>query len=404
MNEIEARRALAAAPLADAFLPSLYRATAPYRGCGHGCRYCDGRAERYYVDGDFERDVAARRNLPALLRAEIGRGVARREWGAVCLGSGVTDVYQPAEETERLTRALLAELAETGLPFVVLTKNALVRRDFDLISRFPRALVMLTLTTLDPDLARLLEPGASPPADRLACVRAARDAGFRAGVMAMPLCPGITDGAESFHALAEAALDAGAEFVYPGGLTLRPGRQKDCFVSLVRESFPNLAPLYAKVYGEERPSGMPRMDYAAPRDRDWGSWLDARGTPRLVPHSIYRDFLSAPDSLFVLLCHMATLYAARGIDTRPLSAALTRYADWLKGERAALRRSRVKTAPSDPFPLTRVLAERLADAASSTGPRSLESILGNERLARFARSVVAEGAVFDYASLGFVIQ
>ena len=79
MNEIEARRALAAAPLPDAFLPSLYRATAPYRGCGHGCRYCDGRAERYYVDGDFERDVAARRNLTALLRAEIGRGVARRE-------------------------------------------------------------------------------------------------------------------------------------------------------------------------------------------------------------------------------------------------------------------------------------------------------------------------------------
>ena len=93
-TEIEAKSGLSRARLPDAFLVSLYRALAPYRGCGHGCAYCDGRAERYYVDGDFERDIAVRRNLPERVALDVA---ASREYGAVCIGSGVTDVYQPAE-------------------------------------------------------------------------------------------------------------------------------------------------------------------------------------------------------------------------------------------------------------------------------------------------------------------
>ncbi len=224
-----AKTGLARAALPDTFLVSLYRATAPYRGCGHGCRYCDGRAEKYYVDGDFERDIIVRENVAEAVARDVADGVALRESGAVALGSGVTDVYQPIEKELGLTRKTIEALVPTGLPIGVLTKSDLVLRDFDLFAKFPAAFVAVTITTMDERLAALLEPGAPPPEARIEVIRRARAAGFHAGIMAMPMCPGIDDDEESFARVAEAAKEAGAEFVYPGGVTLRPGRQKDFF-------------------------------------------------------------------------------------------------------------------------------------------------------------------------------
>jgi hypothetical protein len=88
---VEAKTGVSRSLLAEPFLVSLCRALAPYRGCSHGCRYCDGRAEKYYVEGDFERDVAARTNLPERVAADVTAGKMAKEWGAVCIGSGVND-------------------------------------------------------------------------------------------------------------------------------------------------------------------------------------------------------------------------------------------------------------------------------------------------------------------------
>jgi DNA repair photolyase len=393
---IEAKTAIGKGPLAEPFLVSLYRVTAPYRGCGHGCRYCDGRAEKYYVEGDFERDISVRSNLPELAAREVAQGIAAREFGAAGIGSGVTDVYQPLERELCLTRRTLEALVPAQLPIVILTKNALILRDFDILAKFPRALVIVTVTTVNGPQAALLEPGASTPAERLDVVARAKEAGFMAGVMAMPFCPGISDAADSVNALLAAAEKAGADFVYPGGLTLRPEKQKNEFLALVDESFPELRPLYDDLYRENRQSGMPLVQRSAPLAREWDRLLRARGMPQMIPHAVYRELLSPADSLFVLFCHMENLFSLRGVDTRPLHAATERFAEWVKEERTALRRKRITVVPSDPFPVSRILDEKFASVCKT--PDSLAKIIGNQKLARLGHEV-AQGAVFDYSLL-----
>lgn len=416
---LEAKSGIAKASLPDAFFACLHRALSAYRGCAHGCAYCDGRAERYYVEGVFDRDVAARFNVGKAIGRDVDRGVASLEEGAIGVGSGVTDVYQPLEARLALTRASLERMADTGQGIVILTKNALILRDFDLLSRFKRALVMVTVTTLDEGLSSLLEPGASPPSERLAVVERARKAGFHSGVMAMPLCPGLSTSVESTERLFAACRDSGAQFVQPAGLTLRPGRQKDHFMSAISGYRPDLIPLYEKLYSGNRPSGMPTCGR---RETDemtgWHRRLDEAGIPARIPHAVYRELLSPPDAVFVLLCHMAELYASRGVATDRLKKSLDRYAEWLASERTALRRKRVRSCGTDPFPITRALTERLVSLAragacrpdatpSAESPasreRSLDDILDNGRLASFLREVILNDAVFDYPSLALSV-
>jgi DNA repair photolyase len=393
---IEAKTAIGKGSLAEPFLVSLYRVTAPYRGCGHGCRYCDGRAEKYYVEGDFERDISVRSNLPELAAREVSEGIAAKEFGAACIGSGVTDVYQPIERELGLTRRTLEALVPAQLPIVILTKNALILRDFDVLAQFPRVLVIVTVTTVNETHAALLEPGASTPDERLNVVARAKEAGFMSGIMAMPFCPGISDSAESVSALILAAEKARADFVYPGGLTLRPGRQKDAFLALVDESFPKLRPLYDELYRENRQSGMPLVQRSAPLAREWDRVLRERKMAQMIPHAVHRELLSSADSLFVLFCHMENLFSLRGVDTRPLHAAAERFAEWVKEERTALRRKRIAVAPSDPFPVSRILDEKFASLCET--PYSLDRILANPKLSRLGCEV-AHGTVFDYPSL-----
>ncbi len=393
LTHIEAKSALSKASVPDPFLPVLYRLLAPYRGCGHGCVYCDGRAEKYFVEGDFAKDVAVRGNLLELLARDRDAGFCAREFGAIGLGSGVTDVYQPIERDLLLTRKSLETLSSFGEPVVLITKNDLVLRDFDLLERFPLVLVVVTVTTMDEELAAILEPNASTPSARLRVVAEAKARGFFTGITAMPLCPGLSDDERSFSALLDAACGAGADFVYPGGLTLRPGRQKEAFLSMLDANFPGKRAEYDRLYAENRQSGMPLSSEARSGARALDAAVRERGLAQLVPHRVYRNFLSVPDAAFVLLCHMQTLYKHRGVDTRPLSEATDRYASFLKDERAALRRKRIEANPLDPFPITRALTERM---------EGLRSILKNDRLSDLLEQALRKDAYFDYTSLSVV--
>lgn len=397
---LEAKTGISRARLPEPFLVSLYRGLAPYRGCEHACAYCDGRAEIYFVEGQFDRDISVRMNLAERVAADVSSHALAREYGSICIGSGVTDVYQPLERELGIMRTVLGHLSETGLPLVILTKSDAILRDFDILSRFPRVLVIVTVTTVNAGDARYLEPGASSAAERLAVVRLAKERGFSSGVMAMPLCPGISDVDESFGALLDAASAAGADFVYPGGLTLRPGSQKDAFLSVIDARYPSLRPLYDRLYRENRQSGMPVSDAGRTFVKNLDRRVRERGLPQMIPHRVYRDLLCPPDAFFVLLCHMQSLYSLRGIDTRPLKAATDRFADSLAAERTALRRKRTIVADSDPFPITRILTERFMQRmAVSSGADSLAGLLENDRLAMLAASLQEKGAYFDYPSL-----
>lgn len=186
----------------------------PYRGCEHGCAYCYARPYHEYLGFsaglDFETRIMVKENAPELLRREL----SSPKWKPQVLAlSGVTDPYQPAERRFRLTRGCLEVLAEFRNPVGIVTKNHLVTRDTDLLgglARFQAAEVHLSVTTLDSDLARRLEPRTSSPRQRLGAIRTLAQAGVPVGVLVAPVIPGLTD--PEIPRILQAAAEAGARW------------------------------------------------------------------------------------------------------------------------------------------------------------------------------------------------
>ena len=169
----------------------------PYRGCEHGCAYCYARPTHDYLGWDsglaFETKIMVKRRAPELLRAAF----ASKKWRPQTVAmSGVTDCYQPAERHFRLTRGCLEVFAEFRNPVSVITKNALITRDLDVLSDLARhhcVAAYVSVTTLDAELAGKLEPRAARPEHRLRTIRKLADAGVPVGVMVAPVIPGLTD-------------------------------------------------------------------------------------------------------------------------------------------------------------------------------------------------------------------
>lgn len=184
----------------------------PYRGCVHGCSYCYARNTHEYLGLnaglDFETKIFVKPNAAALFREFL----SKKSW--VCepiIFSGVTDCYQPLEREYRLTRGLLEVAREFRQPVGIITKNALVGRDLDILHDLARdglVHVNISVTSLDPELSRLMEPRTSIPAARLRAVKLLADAGVPVRVMTAPIIPGLND--EELPALMQAAKDAGA--------------------------------------------------------------------------------------------------------------------------------------------------------------------------------------------------
>ncbi|MFQ3788407.1 PA0069 family radical SAM protein [Halomonas sp. A29] len=189
------------------------RSLNPYRGCEHGCIYCYARPSHAYWDLspgiDFETRLIARSGLVDRLREEF----CKRSY--VCRPialSGNTDCYQPLEAERGSTREILAFLLECRHPVSIITKSALVLRDLDLLAELADlrlARVSISLTSLDTELKRSLEPRTASPAARLRTIERLRSAGIPVGVMVAPVIPGLTD--HELERLLEAARDAGAE-------------------------------------------------------------------------------------------------------------------------------------------------------------------------------------------------
>jgi len=184
----------------------------PYRGCEHGCIYCYARPSHEYLGFsaglDFERRIMVKENAPELLREKLGS--PRWEPQVVAL-SGNTDCYQPVERKLQITRRCLEVFAEFRNPVGVITKSALVARDGDLLGELARhqaAHVMVSVTTLDPELARRMEPRAAWPERRLGAIRQLADAGIPVGVMIGPVVPGLND--REIPRILDAAARAGA--------------------------------------------------------------------------------------------------------------------------------------------------------------------------------------------------
>jgi DNA repair photolyase len=246
------------------------RSVNAYRGCEHGCVYCFARPTHEtlgFSSGlDFETRILVKRDAARLLRAELSRASWKPQVIAL---SGVTDPYQPAERTLKLTRGCLEVLAEFRNPVLVVTKNHLVTRDCDLLGDLARvgaAAVCISITTLDGRLQRVMEPRASAPARRLEAVHVLAQAGIPVGVLVAPVIPGLTD--HEMPAILAVAARAGARFA--GYVPLRlPYAVKELFEGWLADHFPDRK---AKVLARIRSLRGGRLN-----DPDFGSRLRGQG-------------------------------------------------------------------------------------------------------------------------------
>lgn len=245
----------------------------PYRGCEHGCSYCYARPSHSYLSLspglDFEQKLIAKTNFPDLLRQELAH--PRYQPLALALGT-VTDVYQPIERKLGLTRQLIEVLAACRHPFSLVTKGSAIERDIGLLATVAQrggVAVYVTLTTLNPVLARQLEPRAASPARRLRLIRQLSEAGIPVGVSLAPQIPFLN---EDMEACLEAARDAGAQRAFYAILRL-PWELAPLFRQWLQQHYPQRAErIMARV--QEMRGG---KDYDATfgqRQRGRGIWSD----------------------------------------------------------------------------------------------------------------------------------
>ncbi len=218
-----------------------------YRGCCHGCIYCDSRSE-CYRDDSFDT-VKVKEKALELLRDELRRKVRP---AFIAMGS-MTDPYNPLERELELTRKALMLIHAYECGVSVCTKSDLILRDkelyADIQARSP-VICKLTVTTTDDALAAKLEPWVSPPTRRLKAVEGLSHAGVFAGVVLMPVLPFLEDSVENVLSVVDAAAEAGARFVYPAfGMTLRD-RQRAYFYERLDQLFPGVRARYEKQYGD----------------------------------------------------------------------------------------------------------------------------------------------------------
>ena len=218
-----------------------------YRGCSHGCIYCDSRSSCYHIDNfDVPR---GKENALAILERELA---SKKQKGVVGIGS-MSDTYGPFEKEYEITRGALKLLSRYGFGVSIDTKSSLVLRDLDLLKEIGEKnsdIVKLTVTTPRDELARIIEPRVCVSSERLKTIRNLSENGIFAGIMMNPVLPFITDGEEDIRTLVRLAHESGARFIHTYmGVTLREN-QRDYYYDQLDRHFSGLREKYARCYGD----------------------------------------------------------------------------------------------------------------------------------------------------------
>jgi DNA repair photolyase len=251
-HEVLAKSALNHVPEDARMLPGEWTLN-PYRGCTHACQYCFARPTHtrlgLNVAGDFDREIIVKTNIVEVLRGELAR--KRRLPPRVAFGTN-TDVYQRAEGRYQLMPGIIDALTSARVPFSILTKGPLIRRDLDLLVKASRVTTVhlgLSISIMDEDLRESVEHGTATTAARLATVRAIRDAGLECTVFLSPILPRLTDTTARLEELLDAVTTAGVTSVLYTPLYLSNG-VKDVFMTWLKDAHPRLVDDYTRLYGK----------------------------------------------------------------------------------------------------------------------------------------------------------
>ena len=235
----------------------------PYSGCSFNCIYCYIRGSKY--GENMAKTLSAKINAPELLGKQLSRRAKRGEYGIIALSSS-TEPYMPIEEKLKLTRKLLEIILKYKFPVEVATKSKLVLRDLDLLKEIDRnailpadlkpklkhgAIISFSISTLDEKLAKILEPGAPKPIERLETMKRCKEEGFFTGVCFIPVLPFLSDSEEQLEETIRTVKEYGADFIFVGGLTLFGKGPADCktlYYKFLEKHYPELVPKYKSLY------------------------------------------------------------------------------------------------------------------------------------------------------------
>ena len=311
-----------------------------YRGCAHACAYCDGRADHYQAPENFESDIEVKVNALEILERELTRLLRKKSESAqlelfggseeqprsaltpcdernillphgmstsgfLTMGGGVSDQYQPLEKQYELAHGVLQLCLRLHIPVHILTKSTLVLRDIDLLREInaqTRAVVSISLSTVDPAIAAIVEPGAPPPQERLAMFKELHAAGIACGVFLLPVLPFLSDTPAAIEESIAASAQAGARYLLFGGLTLKPGRQADHYLHCLERRWPAAAHTTRTLFRNADKYGMPHMREAHEARERWRTAQQAadaaitrHGLARRMPPEIFTDILNQED-------------------------------------------------------------------------------------------------------------
>lgn len=235
----------------------------PYAGCSMDCIYCYTRGSKY--GGDHGSNVSVKLNAIPLLKKQLKNSIRRNERGIIILGSAA-DPYPSLEQDLAMTREILGIIKRYKFPLHILTKSKLILRDMDILNGIKEVAILpdelidkldngviisFSFSTVDDKLAKIIEPGAPSPIKRLETMKSYSDAGFKTGIINMPILPLISDSEEEIEKIVKTAKNYGAHYVLYSGLTLYGNDPKDCktlYFKFLKDNYPDLLPAYMKLF------------------------------------------------------------------------------------------------------------------------------------------------------------
>ena len=304
IKEIESKTLLSKSRKIDSWFLSKFSMNI-YRGCQHACVYCDGRSEKYQVEGQFGKNVTVKTNASELLQQELEKQFQKNQSkpGFIMIGGGVGDSYQPIEKDYQLTRKILTIINKYQIPIHILTKSTLIQRDIEIIKSInnQKAIVSMSFSSVDDKISKLFEPGVPPPSQRLAVLKNFKEAGLICGMYLMPTIPYITDTPGKIESCFKKAGQIGLDFIVYAGLTLKEGRQKQFFYNFLEQNFPDLIEDYDELYDNSDKWGAPDSDYMGSYGRYLLSLSRKYKIPIRLPLDLVSDFITPKDQVIATL-------------------------------------------------------------------------------------------------------
>lgn len=315
INEINAKSLIRRHRKIDSWFISKYGMNL-YRGCTHNCVYCDGRSEKYQVNGIFGSKVDVKINAIELLKKEMNLRRRQKFYnnGFIMVGGGVGDSYQPVEKKYELTRKTLEILREIRLPVHLLTKSTLVNRDIDILKQIDeqtKAIISFSFSSTNDEISTLFEPGVPPPSERLETIKQLKKEGFSIGMFLLPVLPFITDKLPLVNKSIEDAYKAGIDFIIFGGMTLKSGNQQKEYYDLLKNSYPDLIPSYEQIYKGDK-WGNASSSYYTSISETFQSIMNHYSIPKRVPASLFNDVVNTNDRVVIILEQIDYLLKLQG--------------------------------------------------------------------------------------------